>query len=63
MATYLLRGPQDDILYIPAPVLVVLNKIVKTFGKMSNLKFGLIRTRQLRLVLKHLAKSLTFSIG
>jgi hypothetical protein len=29
------------------PVLVVLNKIVTTFGKKSNLKFGLIRTRQL----------------
>ncbi len=30
------------------PVLVVLNKLVKTFGKKSNLKCGLIRTRQLR---------------
>ncbi len=29
------------------PVLVVLNKIVKTFRKKSNLKCGLIRTRQL----------------
>jgi hypothetical protein len=29
------------------PVLVVLNKLVKTFGKKSNLKFGLIQTRQL----------------
>ncbi len=29
------------------PVLVVLNKLVKTFGEKSNLKCGLIRTRQL----------------
>ncbi len=29
------------------PVLVVLNKLVQTFGKKSNLKFGLIQTRQL----------------
>ncbi len=29
------------------PVLVVLNKLVKTFGEKSNLKFGLIQTRQL----------------
>ncbi len=28
-------------------VLVVLSKLVKTFGKKSNLKFGLIQTRQL----------------
>ncbi len=29
------------------PGLLVLNKLVKTFGKKSNLKFGLIQTRQL----------------
>jgi hypothetical protein len=29
------------------PVLVVLNKKVTTFGKKSNLKLGLIQTRQL----------------
>jgi hypothetical protein len=42
--------------------LVVLNKLVKTFGKKSNLKFGLIQTQQLCQVLKHFAKSLTFCI-
>jgi hypothetical protein len=31
-----------------SPVLVVLNKKVKTFWKKSNLKCGLIRTRKLR---------------
>jgi hypothetical protein len=30
-----------------SPVLVVLNKKVTTFGKKSNLKLGLIQTRQL----------------
>ncbi len=30
-----------------SPVLVVLNKLVPTFGKKSNLKFGLIQTPQL----------------
>jgi hypothetical protein len=34
--------------WLQSPVLVVLNKLVKTFGKKSNLKCGLIRTRQLR---------------
>jgi hypothetical protein len=34
-------------LYPPPPGLVVLNKLVKTFWKKSNLKFGLIQTQQL----------------
>jgi hypothetical protein len=33
---------------VDGTVLVVLNKKVKTLGKKSNLKCGLIRTRQLR---------------
>ncbi len=33
---------------VSSTVLVVLNKLVKTFGKKFNLKCGLIRTRQLR---------------
>ncbi len=32
---------------LPSPALVVLNKLVTTFGKKSNLKFGLIQTPQL----------------
>jgi hypothetical protein len=48
---------------LSAPALVVLNKIVTTFGKKSNLKFGLIQTRQLHQVLKQSAKSQTFFIG
>jgi hypothetical protein len=32
---------------VQTPALVVLNKKVTTFGKKSNLKFGLIQTRQL----------------
>jgi hypothetical protein len=32
---------------VQTPVLVVLNKLVKTFEEKSNLKCGLIRTRQL----------------
>ncbi len=45
------------------PILVVLNKKVTTFSKMSNLKFGLIQTRNLHQVLKQSAKSQTFIIG
>ncbi len=39
--------PEDAFWHEILPVLVVLNKLVKTFGKKSNLKFGLNQTLQL----------------
>ncbi len=41
------EGVDEDGEDVQEPVLVVLNKLVPTFGKKSNLKFGLIQTPQL----------------
>jgi hypothetical protein len=60
--SYKVGGGGEETRSYRLAVLVVLNKLVKTFGKKSNFKFGLIQTRQLYQVLKHFAKSLTFCI-